>query len=167
MLPMQERDTLEKGRKPSVASLVMLVLLVAVSIYTYPRRFLSIENQTADVRHVFYWGWLTALSTGYGTLPFLCVTRPSSTVLGLANAAAAGMMGSASVGLVVQWIRCEVASSVARTLVGIVVGVLFIRLAKTCLENHEEVLALEATKYDARKVLLVMLSWPCTRFPRA
>ena len=48
---------------------------------------------------MFYYGWITAISTGAGVLPFYIVNIPSKLWLGICNAIACGMMIAASYSL--------------------------------------------------------------------
>lgn len=67
----------------------------------------SLSTKVPTVQHVFYYGWLSALSTGLGSLPLLMWSNPSSTWLGVSNAVAAGMMLSASFSLVDEGTKLE------------------------------------------------------------
>ena len=51
------------------------------------------------VMQVFYCGWITAVSTGLGVLPFLVFNEPNKFYMGVSNAIAGGMMLAASVSL--------------------------------------------------------------------
>lgn len=41
--------------------------------------------QGITIQHVWYYGWITALSTGLGTLPFLIVSDMNQWWLGVSN----------------------------------------------------------------------------------
>jgi hypothetical protein len=67
----------------------------------------SLSAKVPTVQHVWYYGWLSALSTGLGSIPLLFWSNPSSKWLGVSNAIAAGMMFSASFSLVDEGRKLE------------------------------------------------------------
>ena len=67
---------------------------------------------------VFLYALLTAVATGLGALPFLFTRGITPRHLGLANAAAAGLMVAASFGLIYEGVNY----SLGRTLVGVGLG---------------------------------------------
>ena len=107
---------------------------------------------TATVE-VFLFALLTAVATGIGALPFLFVKDLTRSWLGASNAVAAGLMLSASFGLVYEGVRY----GLLRTLVGALTGLVFIVLVRTFLqrEEHPAVFA-QMTDLDARKALLIV-----------
>ena len=50
---------------PLSASLVLVIIII--SIVTMPQKAL---NGAVTLKHVWYYGWITAISTGLGTRPF-------------------------------------------------------------------------------------------------
>jgi len=101
---------------------------------------------------VFLAALITAVATGLGALPFLFVGQLHRRWLGLANAAAAGLMLAASHALIAE----GTGYSPLRTLVGILLGLLFVVLSSHFLDHvdHEEVGTLSGV--DARKALLIV-----------
>jgi ZIP family zinc transporter len=87
------------------------------------------------VATVFLAALLTALATGLGALPLLLGRRIERGGVGLATAVAAGFMVGASIGLFWE----GVGSSVARTLLGVVLGAVFIFVTRRQLEQHRHV----------------------------
>jgi ZIP family zinc transporter len=139
-----------------------LVLLI-ISYYTLPS---DLHPSQPSLLHVWYYGWITALSTGLGALPLIVsdlgkkvilrrCEAPEATLtscnfssffsahqmLGASNAIACGMMLSASYSLVMEGAALPpdgwVLSEVARVIIGVVVGLLFIYLTKLWLDQHE------------------------------
>ena len=106
----------------------------------------------ASASTVFLSGLVTALATGLGALPLLFFHSASRTVLGGANAAAAGVMLAATAGL--AW---EGASrSVVLVAVGFLAGMAFIALVRRVLE-HDTHVAIGALRGDAAvKALLIV-----------
>jgi hypothetical protein len=61
------------------------VLFSAISIVFFPRPFQPPHGTDPSLQHVFYYGWLTALSTGLGALPFCLVPKIASYWVGVSN----------------------------------------------------------------------------------
>lgn len=101
---------------------------------------------------VFLAALATALATGLGALPFLLVDRMSRRWLGLSNAVAAGLMIAASFSLMVEGAQLHA----WRTLLGVALGVVLIRLSHRLIEAHGEVDVGALHGADARKALLIV-----------
>ena len=102
---------------------------------------------------VFLLALLTALATGLGALPFHFARKPTRRWLGLSNAAAAGLMLAASLGLAYEGaLRGPVG-----VLVGAGLGFVFIILVRrlVSIEEHPAVFA-GLSGLDARKGLLIV-----------
>ena len=73
-------------RKPSATgkydfvALFFSLLVVLVSIFTLPEDWSFVRTQ-----HVWYYGWITALSTGVGVLPFFFFSEPDKYWMGISN----------------------------------------------------------------------------------
>ena len=104
--------------------------------------------------HVWWYGWVTALSTGLGAVPMAFATDVSEFYLGLANAVAAGMMTSASVALIGEGMGLADAGGVW---LGMGAGVLFILLSQRLLEGYEDVKLGILSGIDAKKALLIVV----------
>jgi zinc transporter ZupT len=104
-----------------------------------------------DALTVFAAALVTALATGLGALPLLLGSRIER-ILGLGTALAAGFMAGASAGLFWEGAR----SSVGRTALGAVLGVLFILVTHRLLghRRHVEFGALRGA--DARGALMIV-----------
>lgn len=147
----------------------VMVLLAYISYATYPPGSLSITQAQGGMTllHVWYYGWITALSTGLGTLPFALFSDMNKWWLGISNACAAGMMLAASTSLVYEGIilddtayvlkhgACIIPQSV-RVLLGLLGGLLFIVSTKKLLDQHEEIKVAGLDGLEARKVLLLI-----------
>lgn len=101
---------------------------------------------------VFIAALLTAVATGLGALPLLFARRIGRRWLGLANALAAGLMTAASATLLVE----GAAQSIGRTVLGLLLGALLIRLSHAAIERHGEVDIGALHGADARKALLIV-----------
>ncbi len=82
-----------------------------------------------SVGTVFVAALVTALATGLGALPLLFTRETGARTLGMANAAASGVMIAASVSLVLEGLD----RSPGRTVLGALTGVAFILLISTLL----------------------------------
>ncbi|CAM9290042.1 unnamed protein product [Pylaiella littoralis] len=145
------------------------VLLVLVTKYTFPEQ-LRTSNPT--LQHVWFYGWVTALSTGLGAAPLILAHDLGKAVLAYGNAIAAGMMLSASYSLVsegatviepegftVGWwggFAVLLAEPWARVLLGVLAGLVFILSTKKVLDNYEDIKLGELHGIDAKKVLLIV-----------
>lgn len=141
--------------------------LVYISHATYPGSGLAIGEAGMSLWHVWYFGWITALSTGLGTLPFAVVTEMNKWWLGVSNACAAGMMLAASSSLVYEGMALDDSAYVlhhgpclvpqaVRVLLGLLGGLLFIVSTKRLLDQHEDVKVAGLDGLEARKVLLLI-----------
>ena len=95
---------------------------------------------------------LTALATGLGALPLLFIRDASRTLLGASNAAAAGVMVAASVGLGREGTRI----GTGRMLIGVVAGAAFIVLARRLLVHDRDVVIGKLSGEDAVKAVLIV-----------
>jgi ZIP family zinc transporter len=154
----------EKSTPKPPASWIRWVCFVVLIVFSYATlpKVLWRPDVSPSVQSVWYFGWLTALSTGIGPLPFFFMDKPSQILLGAANAVAAGMMMSASVGLSVQGCRSGpgggfTIEAAVRTFIGALSGWFFIRIAKKCLEKRDEAMSFaDIRSFSVRKVLLVV-----------
>lgn len=75
----------------------LFCVFVFITIFTYPY-----NNNSGKVtpQDVWYYGWITAVSTGLGVVPFYIFSKPGVFWRGVCNAVAAGMMIAASYSLV-------------------------------------------------------------------
>ncbi|MGF1561329.1 MAG: ZIP family metal transporter [Geminicoccaceae bacterium] len=105
-----------------------------------------------SVWSVFIAALLTALATGLGALPFLAVKDMSRHWLGLSNAIAAGLMLSASFGLIYEGIEF----SALRTVIGVLLGVALIAWAHRFIHNQGHISVGELKGADAKKAILII-----------
>ena len=96
-----ERSDVVRNRELAMAACVLAISVISAS---------SVDGDLYGGRstaHVWWYGWVTALSTGLGAVPMAFATDVSEFYLGLANAVAAGMMTSASVALIGEGMGLE------------------------------------------------------------
>jgi zinc transporter, ZIP family len=106
-----------------------------------------------DVTTVFVAALATALATGLGALPLLAARASGRQALGIANAAASGVMVGASASLFLEALD----RSTWRTAAGVLAGVAFILLASVRLHHHHPGLELGSLRGDdATKALLIV-----------
>lgn len=117
------------------------LLLVIVSKLTLPS---DLRPTSPTMSHVWYYGWVTAVSTGLGAAPLFFAQNLGNRVLSVGNAIAAGMMLSASYSLVEEgatvqesqgvvgwWISAGVPSAPwVRVAFGVLLGLVFITSTK-------------------------------------
>lgn len=96
---------------------------------------------------------ITAIFTGLGAIPFLFVRNISDKLLGTANAAAAGLMLGASIGLVWEGSHYEV----WRLLAGMVTGLALVFVARRVLESRDAEFHIgDIERADALQMLLIV-----------
>ena len=109
--------------------------------------------QQTGVATVFLLALLTALATGLGALPFAFAKHPTRRWLGASNAVAAGLMLSASFGLIYEGVN----HGLFRTLAGALLGLAFIVAARRLLRQDEHPAVFAGMGgLDARKALLIV-----------
>lgn len=146
-------------RTPKRAIFFSLILLL-ISYFTFPDTLQPVGKPT--IQHVWYFGWISAISTGLGVLPLVFAPEFDSFYVGIANAIAAGMMIAASYSLIAEGCYFDepddisTISSTIRTIIGSVLGLLFILGTKSFLERHEDVKLGSIAGADARRILLIL-----------
>ena len=101
---------------------------------------------------VFIAALITALATGLGALPLLAMRQVSPKTLALGNAVAAGLMLAVTFSLVVEGFDF----SAPRTLLGLLLGLGGIWLAKRYFDGKDGVSLANTNGADALKILLIM-----------
>lgn len=160
---------------------LLLTLIAIVTVVMFPRPFQPHGQPT--LKHVFFYGWLTAISTGLGVVPFFCLPAVASYWVGVSNgesrhfydgvlqheshtefpptAIAAGMMIAASYSLFVE--GCTYSdpddksflATELRTAIGAILGLAFILATKKFLDQYEDLKVGGLGGTDARKALLI------------
>ena len=64
---------------------ILLLVFALLTILTIPHPFHPTIQDGPTVRHVFYYGWLTAMSTGLGAIPFLLYPDVGTYWVGISN----------------------------------------------------------------------------------
>lgn len=101
---------------------------------------------------VLLYASITAVATGIGALPFFVFHNVSSRTLGLANAAAAGLMLSASFQLIYEGLNY----SPPRTVIGMLIGLVSIVISRKLISQRGEPDIAELQNANAVKALLII-----------
>ncbi|MGY6696175.1 MAG: ZIP family metal transporter [Roseinatronobacter sp.] len=101
---------------------------------------------------VFVAATITALATGLGALPLLLMKNVSPKSLAYGNAVAAGLMLAATFSLISEGFEF----SAPRTLIGLLLGLAGIWVAKRYFENGNRLIPAQGGGADALKILLIM-----------
>jgi len=64
---------------------LLLLSFAVVTFTTRPVPFHPLHGEEPTIRHVFFYGWLTAISTGLGVLPFFFIPRVAMYWVGISN----------------------------------------------------------------------------------
>jgi ZIP family zinc transporter len=109
--------------------------------------------ETTATVEVFLFALLTAIATGIGAVPFIFAKDLTRRWLGASNALAAGLMLSASFGLLYEGVKY----GLLRTLAGALIGLGFIVLVRKILQQDEHPAVFAGmSNMDARKALLIV-----------
>jgi len=128
------------------------------------------RSTSPTIQHVASYGFLSTVATGLGAVPFLFVGMPNRWWLGFSNALAAGMMVAASLGLLWEGfvLDSDPAESTLLSIIyhpltrlasGLLLGVVFMRVSKTLLDQADDVKVVGLTglkAMDARRAILVV-----------
>ena len=157
------KENLESESKLSqTVSYGVIILLALITYATFPGNSLGNKGLEPTVHTVFYYGWISAISTGFGVLPLCFFCEMKEYWIGVSNAIAAGMMCAASYSLFVEGCTFHdnnddsSLSPVVRTGIGCVMGLLFILGTKSFLDSHEDVKVGSLSGADTRKILLIV-----------
>jgi ZIP family zinc transporter len=151
-----------ESKSGEMRSYIILAILALITYVTYPGLTLG-EHAHAPTKHtVFYYGWISAISTGFGVIPLCFVKEMKEYWIGVSNAIAAGMMCAASYSLLVE--GCTFSdehdtsglSVTVRTGIGCLFGLLFILGTKTFLDQNEDVKLGSLNGADTKKILLII-----------
>ena len=63
----------------------MLCLIGAITYFAMPVPLQPHHGETPSIQHVFYYGWLTAISTGLGAIPLAFSRNLDSYWVGISN----------------------------------------------------------------------------------
>jgi len=156
---------------PETAKTVAIALL-GLTVYGIYQLF---SPGVSRIVQVFWFSWITAISTGLGAAPWLFVKKVPDAWLGVSNALAAGMMISASIGLIVEGaleppkvsddmalddqhvlLQLHETPAWARAAAGVALGWVFIVFTNKFLEKYEHLKFGGLSGMDARKMLLIV-----------
>lgn len=136
------------------------IIIIAITYFTLPDSFRPTGEPT--VKHVWYFGWISALSTAIGVIPAVIAPTHHSYWIGVSNAIAAGMMIAASYTLLIEGCffserddSSEISGTI-RTMIGVALGVGFILSTKSFLDKHVDLKVGNLAGADAQKVLLII-----------
>lgn len=139
-------------------SYFLLIAIVLITIFTFPAECMG----RVSIQKVWYFGWITAIATGLGVLPFYLVGKPNKYFMGIANALASGMMVAASTSLIVEGANFKEVSgyygyhSLFRVSAGFILGVVFILSTKKILDQYEDLKFGAIEGAGAQKILLIV-----------
>jgi ZIP family zinc transporter len=147
------------------SDLLLLWFVVVLTMYALFHVLFTEHRGVVDPPLVFWSAWITMATTGLGVVPFAFISTDSlnKRYVAVMNALAAGMMLSASMGLLEEGLadtRDDAAgglhSALFRVSVGLCLGVLFIWQSKNTLDEQESFHVMELDGLDAKKVALIM-----------
>jgi len=155
-------DDADAARTSELRSYAVIALLALITCAAYPGAAWGRESEPT-VHTVFYYGWISAISTGLGVLPLCFVAEINEYWIGVSNALAGGMMTAASYSLFLEGCTFRDDRDAAlglsaplRTGLGAALGLLFILGTKRFLDRHEEVKLGSLSGADAKKILLIV-----------
>lgn len=157
-------DNNEKGI--DFIGIILLLVVLIITVVTWQQ-----QSTATTMQQVFFYSWLTAVSTGIGAIPFYFFNEPDKFWMGISNAAAGGMMLAASTSLALEGVdeenkmiesffgleSIEVNGiKIIRTLTGVAVGILFIIITKKILDQYEDIKLGSIEGASAQKMVLIV-----------
>ena len=140
--------------------------IVRISRFRTTDRFQTQTRPTdISIQVVWSFAWITAVSTGIGSIPFFLTGKIENVWLHLSNTFAAGMMIAASINLVCEGIyvteHAEEMEYITRhgccgVIGGCVLGCAFMFFAKSFLEKYDDLHIYDIEGNDARRMLLIV-----------
>jgi zinc transporter, ZIP family len=180
----QRRKQEEKdGKRKRMGSSTILVIYVCMliltiqafrdlrpnctSFYIFSSRRVNSYIFPADIsiRLVWSFAWITAVSTGIGSVPFFLTGKIDDVWLGLSNSFAAGMMLAASFNLVkeamyvtenAEEMEYITTHGLYGAVAGCIFGCMFMYFAKSYLEKYEDLHIYDIEGSSARRMLLIV-----------
>lgn len=104
------------------------------------------------VFRVFLYALITAITTGFGAIPFFFVKKMPKKWLGWAGAVASGIMLAASFRLMNEGINYDL----YRTFIGVLIGLVFIFLSQKWLSKHKDLHVGKLKGANAKKALMII-----------
>eukprot|EP01040_Poterioochromonas_malhamensis_P000084 gene84-88_t len=157
--------------KVDYLSYLLLGFVLFITIATYPYQ----TEGKVTLQHVWYSGWMTAVATGAGVIPFFFISQPNKFWMGVSNAVAGGMMIAASLSLFTEAVNFQEEDfgilamfpgidaqihSMLRAAVGVVLGLVFIVGMKKVLDRYEdldETQLLEGGASTQKMILIIVV----------
>lgn len=156
-------DDIEAESKMSeIRSYVVIATLAIITYASYPGNTWGSDALEPTTHTVFYYGWISAISTGFGVLPLCFVTEIKEYWVGVSNAIAGGMMTAASYSLFLEGCTFHDSKDISslsaplRTGLGCVLGLLFILGTKGFLDRNDDVQLGSLSGADTKKILLIV-----------
>ena len=157
-----EEDIEVESKSSEYRSYVIIIILAIITYVAYPGVTFGKNGHEPTIHTVFYYGWVSCISTGFGVLPLCFVSEMKEYWIGVSNAIAAGMMCAASYSLFIEGctfhdindVSCL--SATTRTCIGCFLGLLFILGTKRFLDENEDVKLGSLNGADTRKILLII-----------
>jgi ZIP family zinc transporter len=149
----------------NLTDLFLVWFIFILTIYALVQVLFKEHNGFVDITLVFWSAWITMATTGLGVVPFVFVATETMSAKWIAvmNAFAAGMMLSASMGLIEEGLADTredngglLQSSLFRVAMGLCLGVLFIWHSKNKIDEQQSFHVMDLDGFDAKKVALIM-----------
>ena len=156
----EDEDIEVESKSSEFRSYVIIMILAIITYVAYPGTTFGKNEPT--IHTVFYYGWVSCISTGFGVLPLCFVSEMKEYWIGVSNAIAAGMMCAASYSLFLEGCTfhdindASCLSATTRTCIGCFLGLLFILGTKRFLDENEDVKLGSLNGADTRKILLII-----------
>lgn len=77
-----KKDLADKHTSIDWIGFSLLLIVILISICTCPSKLVT---PTVTLQQVWYYGWITAISTGLGAIPFFFITEPNKYWIGVSN----------------------------------------------------------------------------------